>query len=844
MKKQKIGFLLLVLILLLGFSCGPDLKETITERVPIRPHLFPSEFLELITWENLNNDNLNQFSGSSFPFEVPEEPVFTITSETLYYNMSNNNTPLSIPLQIEGGAVNVSKVYYKLFHTSQYYEYAINQSITSYNLDLSVNNDGGCGYFDLYIVMENSDGQLSNELVITVGLMDTLVDDCYLPEVTIEPPNGSSIKPNSTIILTFNKRMATDTLEFDGLMAEELDDPLWQQTRMINDTLIITPIETWSEGLEQTLIVEVKDKNDGFLCRVVLTYIVDDGPPVPTVEPPSGSFINDLELCIEINFHDNMLPDTLTAEGVLFDESGGPEWTSIGERDNNILTFCPATEWTENPSLSMTFDASDVAGNYLNSPMTITYYVDGTRPFALSVDPPSPTDIHVSETITVTFNEIIDVDTLELGGALSSSAKVEWTQDIFPNDTLVLRPTSFWPAGGGKTLTINCSDRAGNPLSATVSLNYNVVYYHHEVDDTADMGMYCSMRAVGNGDNLTKIYMSYYNNDDGDLEFAYSGDNATSWDYTTIDGTGGDDVGQYTSMDIIPSGLTKIYISYYDVTNTRLKFARSLNNGSTWPFVQTIDNTASVGKFNDIAVLGDGSPASTTVYASYYDADDGDLRFARSTDNGTTWPTTMDVDSMGTGLNYAYTGIDALGNGGATSRVYIVYYSGGDLKFAKSTNNGTSWTTLTIDSNGTAGDHADILAVDYGGASNRLYVSYYNATASSLMFAKSLNDGSTWTTKTIDSLQIVGWYTSIDTLGAGDTTKVFISYLHQSNGDLKLAFSNNDGDDWSTPLIADDGGGAIVGQYSSLDVLQNLDGNPVAYIGYYDFTNRLLKLSH
>src|SRR3972149_8149162 len=101
--------------------------------------------------------------------------------------------------------------------------------------------------------------------------------------------------------------------------------------------------------------------------------------------------------------------------------------------------------------------------------------------------------------------------------------------------------------------------------------------------------------------------------------------------------------------------------------------------------------------------------------------------------------------------------------------------------------------------------------VAYGG--KNLYYAYY--------------DGSAWRNETVDSSYGVGEYPSIvaDTSG-----KVHISYLDDTNGDLKYA--TNASGSWVTTVVDSDGG---------WDTSIALDASGKSHISYYDVTNSDLK---
>ncbi|MBL8967163.1 MAG: choice-of-anchor D domain-containing protein [Spirochaetaceae bacterium] len=90
----------------------------------------------------------------------------------------------------------------------------------------------------------------------------------------------------------------------------------------------------------------------------------------------------------------------------------------------------------------------------------------------------------------------------------------------------------------------------------------------------------------------------------------------------------GVDVGS-ASIACAPGGGT-IYVSYYDATNKDLKLAKSTDGGAHWS-LQTVDASGDVGQYSSVAEEGGN------VYISYYDATNKDLKLAKSIDGGAGW---------------------------------------------------------------------------------------------------------------------------------------------------------------------------------------------------------------
>ncbi len=364
------------------------------------------------------------------------------------------------------------------------------------------------------------------------------------------------------------------------------------------------------------------------------------------------------------------------------------------------------------------------------------------------------------------------------------------------------------------TIFISYYDATNNDLKFATSTDGGSIWATSAIDTTGTVGQYTSLSAV----DANTIYISYYDATNGDLKFATSTDGGSTWATSAIDTTGTG--GQYTSLSAVDANT--IYISYYDATNGDLKFATSTDGGSTWS-TSAIDTTGTVGQYTSLSAVD-----ANTIYISYYDATNGDLKFTASTDGGSTW-TTSAIDTAGTVGQY--TSIDAVDS----NTIYISYYdtSAGnlDLKFAESTDGGNNWSLSVVDSTDNVGQYTSLDAVD----ANTIFISYYDLTVANqdLKFATSTDGGSTWTTSTIDTTDNVGQYSSIHAL---DANTLFISYYDVTNNDLKFARSNNGGNTWSISTLDNEG---TIGQYTSLDAL---DTNS-AFISYQDTTNGDLKLA-
>lgn len=160
------------------------------------------------------------------------------------------------------------------------------------------------------------------------------------------------------------------------------------------------------------------------------------------------------------------------------------------------------------------------------------------------------------------------------------------------------------------------------------------VDYNYFIDLQNPVCQYTSIAAMSTDD----LFISYYDPVNADLKFARSVNGGASWVLSTIDNTGGHDVGKYNSIAASGTGPYNVFISYYDIENNGtgdLKFAVSDDSGVSW--TRTIldtwaGDTVDVGQYSSVAFA-----EPEEVFISYYDATSYNLKFIASTDNGTTW---------------------------------------------------------------------------------------------------------------------------------------------------------------------------------------------------------------
>jgi hypothetical protein len=406
----------------------------------------------------------------------------------------------------------------------------------------------------------------------------------------------------------------------------------------------------------------------------------------------------------------------------------------------------------------------------------------------------------------------------DAGGNFSLPSTVPANTTIVPggSTTFGLQFNGGSSAGSKSAgLVINSTNASGADFTCTIQGKVTAAAAWHgykTIDSVGTLGENgTSIAAVGDS-----VYISYYDLTNGHLKFAKSTDGGVTWPtIATVDNAFA--VGYNSSIGVEGNN---VYISYCDSSNGDLKFAKSTDGGSSWGTIKSIDTTGSVGMDTSLEAVGG------CVYISYYDSSNTALKFAKSIDGGATWPTIITVDSAddsGEDSSLAVAG----------SNVYICYLhtiaSGisGELKFAKSLDGGDSWLAENmkiVDTSLSPTSAECSIAVEQ----STVYIAY--TWSGQIMAARSIDGGATWPAENrsaIDGVGLGSGYTSIAAVG----DNVYLSYYAYSYGNLKFAKSTNRGVNWPSGNVKFVDENGWIGLCTSIAVV---DGGNTVYISYHD----------
>jgi len=137
-------------------------------------------------------------------------------------------------------------------------------------------------------------------------------------------------------------------------------------------------------------------------------------------------------------------------------------------------TLDPSSDlnYNTNYTLCLTPDITHISGGAFDGFLAQFTTETGDAPTITGVTPADHTTMLKTASIVVTFSKSMDTDSLLLEGTMGSESDGgAWSTTTNTNDTLTISPSTSWSLGT-RTLTIACTDLAGNEL-ATASVSAN-----------------------------------------------------------------------------------------------------------------------------------------------------------------------------------------------------------------------------------------------------------------------------------------------------------------------------------------------------------------------------------
>ena len=574
--------------------------------------------------------------------------------------------------------------------------------------------------------------------------------DTQSPSISqLDPPTPSLIGGAKVISVTFNESVDPSSLKLAGTLGTMV--PGWSND---NKVLFIIPATSWSDGNGRTLSIQVSDLAGNRSQQYDYTYNVDaKAPEVESVMPgkvlpPWGT--------ITVKFSEALVQNSLQLGGDI-----GAAAVSLWE-DSKTVVLKPVSQWNRGDGKTLTLIGKDAIGNDFTGgshehKLDVHFYVTAHNS---ADDVGRHNSLALSADGQKVYISYLDDTNDQLRFIRSDDGGRTWNASLLVTDKSCTGRTSL--ALSGSSVFVGFHGNSG--LNGYPDLMFARSDDHGAtwpvvkvVNEGSRPGSFAGYLGQANslavlGDSVYAVcheYWCYSGVCDYNARFSRSDDRGATWLAENQK-----NAGCFTLRSAHSSGLAvrkttagaiTVYLAGYEMGNStairQLMFNRSDDNGASWGTCVTADNPAQyVGAHSSLAVVGSGD-ASTKVYVAYSDGTNQDLKFARSDDNGATWPVIKVVDGSTSQVG-EYPSLATSQDG---SKVYISYrdYGNKDLKFAKSSDMGATWTSQTLDKHSDVGVYTS-LAIAGSGATTVVGISYFDLDTKNLKYTRSTDDGNTW----------------------------------------------------------------------------------------------------
>ena len=339
--------------------------------------------------------------------------------------------------------------------------------------------------------------------------------------------------------------------------------------------------------------------------------------------------------------------------------------------------------------------------------------------------------------------------------------------------------------------------------------------------DNDYIGAYPSLAMVPNG-FLHASYYAKYGNSEGGGALRHALMQNGIWTVETVDGNIYDaagDVGRFTSMVSDSDG--RIHIVYWDVTNTKLKYAlRDEGPGQSW-FTNTIWDSDAICGNTDLQQNGAG-----VLYVGYCDSG----RVMVATKEGELWTSEV-IPTMGDDLS-----VSVAIQFDDDNNLHVAYFDPIERKIKYTMKLSGDWQPVEVVTESPLGTDDIQMASAIDGDGN-LHVIFYDIAQETIAHAQ--KSSGQWLTSVIEEVGDVAYSSSISFLDFSTLTdhlgKIHVFYYSGIYQDLHHAELGADG--WTSNILVEDGD---VGRSSAVTE----DENGTIHIIYRDSTNDDLRYAY
>ncbi len=331
-----------------------------------------------------------------------------------------------------------------------------------------------------------------------------------------------------------------------------------------------------------------------------------------------------------------------------------------------------------------------------------------------------------------------------------------------------------------------------------------------------------------------------YRNINGDIFFAKSIDGGASW--TDPNKRVNEDSGttEQSNPSIAVNSTGALHVVWQDLRNGDwdIYFANSTNGGATWsePNVKINTDVGSDHQINPVIAVD----SEDTIYIAWedYRNGDADIYFAKSTDGGETWDPNKRVNTDSEDLPDQKRPTMAINSMGT---IYIAWQDkiegDWDIYIGKSTNGGTDWSDPSIEVNTDGGIQSQSKPTLAVGSTGNIYLAWqdYRNNDNDIYFARSTNEGATWTNPNKKVNSDSGTENQFEpTIAVGSTGTIYLAWRdhREGNDDIYFANSTDEGSTWTHPnkRVNDD-----TGSYTQLNPTIGVGSTGLVHLAWEDY---------
>jgi hypothetical protein len=247
-----------------------------------------------------------------------------------------------------------------------------------------------------------------------------------------------------------------------------------------------------------------------------------------------------------------------------------------------------------------------------------------------------------------------------------------------------------------------------------------------------------------------------------------------------------------------------LYVTWVDTRDGdyNIYFSRSEDRGRTWltPNVRVSDVPTGLEDYPPSMAI-DESGTLYTTWTRYQRAKH--IYFAKSSDRGNTWTSSVQVDDNSNGVKkLPVVCVDVSGD------IYVVWedhrpYDDTDIYFARSTDGGETWTdpNIRINDDPSAYQHSPSMVIDPWGVLYVAYDGHPEGEYSHIYLVKSTDGGDTWSRPhvQVDDGRSGNHY--VPELAIGRDGTIYASWSWWGGDHILFAKSIDGGESWSRPSI-------------------------------------------